>query len=323
MGAAWRRHRGVAGLSIRARVWVSRIALAGLALALTACGPGFNTGADQNRTLGTAICASPDTAAAVRDMIFADAEKQTNPANRLALTQLAKQAALRIDLPALVSYDDTSRRTTCQGQLHLILPTGAVRNLGDAGDIVLDAKYTAQPANDDTGMNYKVIGAESVVSGIAAADISDWAAKLQAGATMRETPPPAAPAPSAAPRPATVAAAATPAKPAPTSPQPAPEAKRPAMAGLAPLAPAPGFGPPLVPRCGWARSYADRTICGDPVLEAEDRRIQRMFRAALAQDDTGEVRRTAQSERGDREGCQDRDCIMQWFRQREADLSPR
>ena len=317
----WMQHgailRGATGLGLAKKAWakkawVSAATAASLALGLGGCGPGVDPGANQNRTLANAICASPDTAAAIRDYIFASAEMQTAASNRLALTQLAKQAALRIDVPSLVNYDDLTRRTTCQGQLHLILPTGAVRNLGDSGDIVVDVKYTAQQGAEDAGMTYKVTGAENVISGVAAADISAWAARAQSSGMPAE----------AAPEPA-VAASASPRSAAPAAPPgPVEMAKRPPTANLE-APPRAGYGPPPLPRCRWARSYADRTICGDPALEAEDRRIQRLFRAALAEDNTGEVRRTAQSEHFEREGCQDRDCIVQWFKQREADLSPR
>ena len=299
------------------KAWAAAVAAASLVLGLSGCGPGVDSGANQNRTLANAICASPDTAAAIRDYIFASAEMQTAAGNRLALTQLAKQAALRIDIPALVNYDDLTRRTTCQGQLHLILPTGAVRNLGDSGDIVVDVKYTAQQGAEDAGMTYKVIGAENVISGIAAADISAWAARAQSSGMPTEPAPEPAVAASANPRPPAPAPAALAAAPPPVQ-----MAKRPPTANLETPPPA-RYGPPPLPRCRWARSYADRTICGDPALEAEDRRVQRLFRAALADDDTGEVRHTAQSEHFEREGCQDRDCIVQWFKQREADLSPR
>src|SRR5580692_10160275 len=86
---AWRQHgavpRGATGLGLVKKAWVSAVAAASLALGLGGCGPGVDPGANQNRTLANAICASPDTAAAIRDYIFASAEMQTAASNRLAL----------------------------------------------------------------------------------------------------------------------------------------------------------------------------------------------------------------------------------------------
>ena len=307
-------------MGVDTRAWVGGCAIA---LALAACGPGVKTPA-LNTDQASALCAALDTAAQVKDLIFDQAEKQTPASNRLALTQLAKQASLRIASPLLDSYDEDAKKTNCSGTLHLTLPAGAVRNLGDTSDLTANIKYSSQPASDHIGVTYQVSGADTLISGVAGADITDWAARLAPNGMPAE----GAPVPASAPAPVSAAPPPIAAVEAPVAVTPAPQ--RPLGLGrrLPPVEyggrPAPfGYGPPPLPRCQWARSYADRTICNDPALEAEDRRIQALFRAALANDDTGEVRRTAQSERGAREGCQDRECIEEWFRQREADLSPR
>jgi hypothetical protein len=285
--------------------WV--LAAACALLALAACGPKVKTStlsADQ----ASALCAASETAAAIKGLVFDAAGKQTAPSNRLALAQLARQANLRIEGPLLDSYDKDARKTTCSGHLHLNLPPGAVRNLGDTSDLTTSIKYSVEPSVPG-GLTYQLSGADALASGIAGADISEWASKLQPGGMPAEGAPIPAAAPGALPSPTTAPSAlATPAD-APV---------RPAMAS--PMRPA---EPLASRRCSSARSYADRTICSDPELAAEDHRISALYRAALANDDTGEVRRVAQSERGAREGCQDRDCIIEWFKQREADLSPR
>jgi hypothetical protein len=303
------------------------LGLAGLTLCLGACEPKTTRVDPIAADRASALCAAMDTAAEVKAVIFDLAEKQTAASNRLALTQLAKQANVLIEAPLLDSYDADSKTTICSGQLHISLPAGAVRNLGDTNDLTKPIKYSAAPANDHISVAYKVIGADTLISGIAGADISDWASRLTPAGMPAE----------GAPAPATVSAAAPPYAPPPepimslpsqTSPAPAAKsvvtAKRPPPKTDLPSAMANGFADlPPMPRCRWARSYADRMICGDPALEAEDRRIGALYRLALANDATGEVRRVAQSERAAREGCQDRDCILEWFRQREADLSPR
>jgi hypothetical protein len=262
-----------------------------------------------------------ETAAKVKDTVFEQAAKQTSAANRLALGALARQALLRIEAPLLDSYDAVSKKTNCSGQVHVTLPGGAVRNLGDTSDLTTAIKFSAQPATDHIGVNYQVTGADNLISGIAGADITDWAAKLQPNGMPAE----GAPVPAAAPAPAPPVSAAPPVIATvgapPTSPFTPP---RPTVLSKRPqVAPPPvGLDLPPLPRCRWARSYADRTICSDPALEAEDRRILALYRAAMAQDPTGEVRRVGQSERAAREGCQDRECIREWFHQREADLSP-
>jgi len=312
-------------LGLTNRAWALGLVIA---IALAACGPKVKTDTLANDRAAS-LCAAMDTAAEVKNLIFEQAEKQTAASNRLALTQLAKQANLRIEAPLLDSYDDDSKKTTCSGELHLALPAGAVRNLGDTSDLTASVKYAAQPTPDHIGMVYQVSGADVLISGVAGADITDWASRLQPNGMPAEGAPVpvGAPAPeSAAPPQAVAGVTPIPAIQVPTTPiptQPGAPAKRAPPIAASPPASYASLGPPLPPRCRWARSYADRTICGDRSLEAEDRRIAALYRAALAQDDTGEVLRVAQSERAAREGCQDRDCILEWFRQREADLSSR
>ncbi len=299
------------------------LGLAGLALVLAACEQKPARIDPLAADRASALCAAMDTAAEIKTVFFDQAEKQTAASNRLALSQLAKQASLRIEAPLLDSYDEGARKTTCSGQLHVSLPAGAVRNLGDTSDLTTAIKYSAEPASDHIGTNYKVTGADTLISGIAGADISDWAAHLTpAGMPAEGAPVPAVV--SAAP-PAPIVSLPSQTPPAAPASKSVIIAKRPASpAASLPSVATRGFADlPPMPRCRWARSYADRTICGDPALEAEDRRIGALYRSALASDDTGEVRRVAQSERAIREGCQDRDCIVEWFRQREADLSPR
>ena len=84
----------------------------GLALVLAACGPAIKTDA-LNTDRGSAICAAMDTAAEVKNRIFDQAEKLTPASNRLALSQLAKQADLRIQAPLLDAYDAGARKTLC------------------------------------------------------------------------------------------------------------------------------------------------------------------------------------------------------------------
>jgi hypothetical protein len=299
-----------------------RWAAAVVVLSLAGCGKPANPKIDAIATdRASAICAAVDTAAEIKNLVFEQAAKQTAASNRLALAQLAKQATLRIEAPLLDSYDDDTRKTTCSGHMHVALPPGAVRNLGDTSDLTAMVKYTAQPTSDHLSTTYQVSGAEDLISGIAGADISDWAAHLQPNGMPAE----------GAPVPAMVrtapAAGAPPALPAnsgirlaPGTPQPAGPARQ-AVASAPSPPPGPAGQFPQMPRCQWAHTYADRMICSDPALEAEDRRIAALYRRALAADSTGEVRRVAQSERAQREGCQDRDCILEWFKQREADLS--
>lgn len=314
---------GATAVGLANTAWASGLAIA---LAVAACGPRVKTDTLANDR-AAALCAAMDTAAEIKNLVFEQAEKQTAASNRLALTQLAKQANLRIEAPLLDSYDDDSKKTTCSGQLHLAMPAGAVRNLGDTSDLTASVKYSAQPTPDRLGMAYQVSGADVLISGVAGADITEWASKLQPNGMPAEGAPVpvGAPAPeSAAPPQAVAGVTPVPAIQVPTTgATPAPRTVATAKRAEPPSPAYAGLAPPLLPRCRWARSYADRAICGDPSLEAEDRRIAALYRAALAQDDTGEVRRVAQSEHAAREGCQDRDCILEWFRQREADLSQR
>lgn len=308
------------------RVWAFGLAAA-LAAGLAGCNRPTSPKTDALATdRASAICASMETAAEVKNQVFQQAAKQTAASNRLALAQLAKFTMLRIEAPLLDSYDPDSKMTTCSGQVHVTLPAGAVKNLGDTSDLTASIKYSAEPTPDHLGSIYQVKGADDLISGIAGADITEWAAHLQPNGMPAE----------GAPVPAMAGAAQPPAAPA-TAPSMPPDLAQ-AVKHQPPAPPrdqtitktTPEAEPPPIdqgqafvrlPRCAWARRFADRTICGDPALEAEDRRIARLYRNAVAQDPTGEVRRVAQSERANREGCQDRECIVDWFKQREADLS--
>lgn len=286
------------------RKWA--VAAASAMLALAGCGPKVKT-SGINTDQASALCAAMDTSAAVKGLVFDAAQKQTAPANRLALGQLAKQASLRIERPLLDSYDEDTRKTTCSGQLHLNLPPGAVRNLGDTSDLTASIKYSAEPSGSG-GLDYQLTGAEALTSGIAGADISAWASQLQpAGMPVEGAPVPAA-APGAQPT-----ASMGPAMQPPATPVAAPTT-------------APPRGPTRTAEsgpCRNARTWADHVICSDPELYAEDRHVAALYREALASDPTGEVRRVYQAERPVRDGCQDRECIVEWFKQREADLSGR
>jgi uncharacterized protein YecT (DUF1311 family) len=87
-----------------------------------------------------------------------------------------------------------------------------------------------------------------------------------------------------------------------------------APAASSPEAPRPSFN------CSKARSYAERTICSTPSLALRDAEMGKLYRAALASDDSGRIRALARSRWLEREQCGDVECLLAWYDRREAEL---
>lgn len=283
------------------RISVTMKMLVQMALALTACGAlgacgqkaATASSADQSLSALTpaGVCASPIVTNEIRSIVFENAEKIAPDSTKLALSELGRRSSSTVQLAVLDSYDAQTKKVICSGTLHLTLPVGAVKNLTDQ-EVVKEIHYTAQPAADGNGWVVAVQGAENVITGLAFADIADWATKVV-------SPPPVAPVPLA-----TTSLATSNTTDADIPPVQVPH-----------VASGPSFD------CAKARSYAEKTICSDGELSAKDRNLAVLYEAALARDTSGAVKARAPQEWRRRETCTDRQCIIDWYRQRESDLT--
>jgi hypothetical protein len=124
-----------------------------------------------------AACADATTVAKVKEIIFQNAEKAA--ATKLAIPQLAEQSGFKIELAVLDDLNKDTKRITCSGHAQIDFPDGAVTALGGAQHATADIKYTVQPSADGSGRIYTAFGAQDLIDGIATADLSRWAARLE------------------------------------------------------------------------------------------------------------------------------------------------
>jgi uncharacterized protein YecT (DUF1311 family) len=111
------------------------------------------------------------------------------------------------------------------------------------------------------------------------------------------------------------------------SPQPASATPTSTPAAAPAVAPAPSSEATTQPvsvqpsfDCAKARSLDEVTICGDPQLAAEDRRYHDLYRAAVAQDPTGEARQEGIAALKQRGMCSSVACVRAWYEVRIAAL---
>jgi hypothetical protein len=160
---------------------MNRLLIIAVSAVLAACGQ--QAPAPAAPPSHAALCASPATIAEVKAIVFENAAKAAAGNNKLALPDLAQQTTATLQMPVLDSFDSQTQKTSCAGQLHLSLPTGAVTAMGGAQDLTADIKYTAQPAADGSGTVYSVLGAGDIIQGLSEADLSVWAQRLQPAVT--------------------------------------------------------------------------------------------------------------------------------------------
>ncbi len=236
-------------------------------------------------TSHAALCADQATLEQIKKIIFDNAVKTASGDNKLALPGLGAQTKISIGLPVLDGFDEQTQRTSCSGQLQLTFPPGAVKALGNNQDLSADIKYTAQPAADQSGIVYSVLGGDDLIQGIASADLSQWTTRVEpaAGAVAASS--------SALPMPTQ----ATP----PTDPSPLQQTS---------------FD------CSKARSFAETTVCHDPELAALDRKLYPRYQNALAHDTDGSAQTAGRAALHALEACETHDCIFNWYSDRLAAL---
>ncbi len=121
-----------------------------------------------------AICAARDSAERLKQALFQRAASDQFGHNRSAMPKLVQQSRLRLKYPLLDAYDRDTQRATCSATVVVRLP-GGVLNPG-ATEPSSQVHYTLQPMADGSGLHFDMTGGDEVVSGIAEADASRWAA---------------------------------------------------------------------------------------------------------------------------------------------------
>ncbi len=95
--------------------------------------------------------------------------------DRANLDTLADYSTVRMEGPVVESRDDALDITRCKGRLILDVPPGAERGFGGERRLAADIRYTAQAAADGSGLVYQLIGAEPLVTRLAAFDVTGGA----------------------------------------------------------------------------------------------------------------------------------------------------
>ncbi len=226
-------------------------------------------------------CADAQTIEQVKAIIFDNARKLASSATKLAIPELAKQSVVKISLPLLDEYNKDTKKVSCSGRVEITFPDGAASALGGASQTSLDIKYTAQPAADGSGTVFTVYGADDLLQGIASADLSKWAARLDA--------PPQAEASAA-------------------SEDQGSRDPDPAGNGVA--------SPAAQPRLPTVAEM----LRDDPSLAARERELATLYQNAIERDVTGQVKREQQAALAERNSCDSKTCLERWFRTRVAAL---
>lgn len=278
-----------------------------LCLALSACGRGEPTagGAASNAIASSAPsgpqaqCADAGTYATIKKIVFENAEKAASDENKLILLQVQPQSTVKVDLPVFDGMDAETKKVSCEGRLHIMLPP---RNGAPNGDLSESFSYTIQPAADGSGDVVGVTGLVIITASLAGGDLSPWAVHTDAAVSPTQLAPQAnvvAPLPPAGSHGA-------------PSPQPAP----PMIAQDNTSAPTIIY--PTSFNCALAKGYATTTICRDPELASDDVKLAPLYQAAVANDPTGQIRQAARAAWNARQACRDRDCLVRWYADRIA-----
>jgi hypothetical protein len=221
---------------------------------------GKELAAEQNERMRKA-CASDSTYAGLKDFVFSEAARIRNgdPRN---LDPVAAGSVVRMEEPLVKSRDDKLNVTVCTGRFTLELPPGAENAFDGMRRVSAEVEYSAQPAADDSGLVYRMDGAEPIIYRLATFGLNG--APPTKVVTM---PQPSAP-PAAPPQVAT----ATPAAPPPPARSQAPA---PAVATV-------GGGVRPSYNCRYARTRSEKLVCGSPALAARDRTMSAIYYRAIA-----------------------------------------
>jgi hypothetical protein len=276
---------------------------------------------DQSERMRKA-CASDATYAQLKDYVFAEAARIRNgdPRN---LDPVAAGSVVRMEEPLVKSRDDKLNVTVCTGRFTLELPPGAENAFDGMRRVSAEVEYSAQPAADDSGLVYKMDGAEPIIYRLATFGLNGAAPTAKAVTMPQPSAPPGAPPQVAASVPAPAPA------PAPALAEPKPSA---AIARPRPAAPAPTAATAQAAiaaarpsyNCRYARTRSEKLVCSSPALAARDRTMSAIYYRAIAGADPvtkREIRVSRDSFLARRERCGgNEECINAVYGERIAEI---
>jgi uncharacterized protein YecT (DUF1311 family) len=302
----------------------------------------LSTSCKQSPAGPAAVCASADTQNGAFSLIFDSAESAAsalgaNPgvdmsAVRNQLEQMRRQSLLSFSFSTLEGVDKTTGKISCSGKIKISLGsqdqtkpaqdalTLAISGASDlglsppaglpSGSATSMVDFTEQPAASGGQVVYGVDNQKEVVSAVLLLAISRVAVQQSVDA-RRSTVSTTANNETDQGGPSTEASNVSASPPTPSEPDQA-QAN---PGGTGAVASSPKFYPTSFD-CSKAQGYASVTICTDPELAAYDIELSRLYAAALARDSTGQIRGVARSALYARQACQDRECLVQWYKER-------
>ena len=119
-----------------------------------------------------ALCASSGVAARLKQVAFEEAFRIRN-ADPTNLDRLAASSVVRLESPAVRSFDDGSDMVTCAGRFVLELPPGAERAFNGERRLTADIEYSVQSATGGPATVVQMNGAEPLIYRLAAFDLQD------------------------------------------------------------------------------------------------------------------------------------------------------
>jgi hypothetical protein len=119
-------------------------------------------------------CASSVAYARLKGILFDRAIAQ-HDGDRSNLDTLADYSFARMEDPVVTGWDPALDITRCRGRFILQMPPGAERGFGGAQQLQEVLDYTAQSAADGSGFVYQMNGAETIVTKLAAFNLTSRA----------------------------------------------------------------------------------------------------------------------------------------------------
>lgn len=237
------------------------------------------------------LCASRETFNGLKQVVFDQAARmRTTEDPNFGI--LAANAFVRMENPVVASRNEDIDLTRCSGRFILEVPPGAERAFDGERRLTADIFYEVQSAADGSGLVYRLSGAETIVSRLAAFDI---------GAQRLEPAEPVLPddfLDGLGTEPLEPTGMPAPADPSPAPTPPAREDSNPSF------------------DCDDARTRSELMVCGSGRLGTLDRRMADMYEDAM-DDADGETRRRLVRTRDNflayRDRCRDEACIAQAY----------
>lgn len=258
------------------------------------------------------LCASPTTYDRLKIALFERAARMRGE-RAAVLDALQSASIVRMESPVVTRRDEALGLTTCAGRLVLELPPQAERAFGGERRLIADVDYSAQRAVDDSGIVYRLQGADAIAQRLASVRVAARPAVVPI--------PEALPLPASPPEPA-------PPEPAPQAPEPPIVERRADPVTPQPRATAPPPAATITARpsfdCRRARARVEYMICGREDLAAADRRMSATFFRALATADPttrADLERSRNRFLSFRNRCGDEACVAQAYADRIREIN--